>query len=512
MTQEWADEASSAGQGQRVDSRLGLQMVEPAIAGPSDPPRDAAKSAKWGCRGPRSKLAPTPVRDVSSVSPWLRLGVRPYLLAGDGLAFVLAVTLVPDGTVWSRLLLGAVSIALYQGKGLYRSRLTLSILDDLPSLVNRAAVSTALCAVAILVTTTREGLSPLLTTAFLFGGLVIAFRGALYAVVRRARVTNRVSHPTLLIGTGEIGMLLARRLSAHPQYGLRPVAFLDHSLAKPSDIPILPIVGDGSELAAAISKYRARNIIVAFPGLSDADLIDLVLRCDWLNCQVFVIPRLFELHHTNRFTDEVWGIPLVRMHRPATSSASWRIKRFMDILFAAIGIILCSPALALLAGLVRLEGGPGVLFRQERVGGFGRIFLLLKFRSMRPDTKAEDSVRWSIAKDTRVGPIGKILRATSLDELPQLWNVLRGDMSLVGPRPERPHFVSEFTKMHPQYLARLRVPAGMTGWAQIHGLRGDTSIEERVVFDNCYITNWSLWLDVTILARTIVEVFRRSGS
>jgi lipopolysaccharide/colanic/teichoic acid biosynthesis glycosyltransferase len=161
---------------------------------------------------------------------------------------------------------------------------------------------------------------------------------------------------------------------------------------------------------------------------------------------------------------------------------------------------------------VRLALGPGVLFRQERVGLDGRPFDLLKFRSLRPATSLESATTWSIALDDRLGSVGRFLRKTSLDELPQLWNVLRGQMSIVGPRPERPHFVEQFTEQFPAYLARHRVPSGLTGMSQVHGLRGDTSIEDRARLDNFYIEHWSLWADIKLMLRTAEAVVRGSGS
>jgi lipopolysaccharide/colanic/teichoic acid biosynthesis glycosyltransferase len=152
-----------------------------------------------------------------------------------------------------------------------------------------------------------------------------------------------------------------------------------------------------------------------------------------------------------------------------------------------------------------------VLFKQLRVGIDGRGFELLKFRSMKPATDLESETKWNIGDDERVGRVGRFLRRSSLDELPQLWNILRGDMTLVGPRPERPHFVAQFTESHPRYTARHRVPAGLTGWAQVHGLRGDTSIEDRARFDNFYIENWSLWLDVKIIFWTVAQIVRGTG-
>jgi lipopolysaccharide/colanic/teichoic acid biosynthesis glycosyltransferase len=152
-----------------------------------------------------------------------------------------------------------------------------------------------------------------------------------------------------------------------------------------------------------------------------------------------------------------------------------------------------------------------VLFRQERVGLDGRPFQVLKFRSLRPVDDSESETLWNIQHDDRLGPVGKFIRKTSLDELPQLFNILRGEMSVVGPRPERPFFVTEFSKAMPRYLARHRVPAGLTGWSQVHGLRGDTSIEERARFDNYYVEHWSLWLDIKVVLRTVASVIRGSG-
>ena len=167
--------------------------------------------------------------------------------------------------------------------------------------------------------------------------------------------------------------------------------------------------------------------------------------------------------------------------------------------------------MAVCALAVRLEGGPGVLFRQERVGLDGRSFEVLKFRSLKPATALESASTWNIAHDDRLGPVGRFLRQTSLDELPQLWNIVNGDMSLVGPRPERPLFVEQFTQSIPRYPGRHRVPCGLTGWSQVNGLRGDTSIEERARFDNYYVENWSLWLDIKIIVRTVDQVLRRQG-
>ncbi len=184
----------------------------------------------------------------------------------------------------------------------------------------------------------------------------------------------------------------------------------------------------------------------------------------------------------------------------------------MDAVLAAFGLLLAAPVMAACALAVRLADGPGVVFRQERVGRHGRTFVLLKFRTLRPADAQESATRWNVSSDERMSRVGRALRRTSLDELPQLWNVLRGDMSMVGPRPERPFFVAQFSRVHPGYQARHRMPVGITGLAQVNGLRGDTSIEERARFDNHYIETWSLWQDACVLARTAGSLFRLGGS
>ena len=202
------------------------------------------------------------------------------------------------------------------------------------------------------------------------------------------------------------------------------------------------------------------------------------------------------------------GQPTTVALGPARGGAVSRAaKRGIDILGSLIGLILVLPVLVVVAVAVRIEGGPGVIFRQERVGQGGRIFTLYKLRSLKP-VADEGDVRWNIDNDARLGRVGKFIRRTSLDELPQLVNVLVGDMSLVGPRPERPFFVEQFSHSVPGYAQRHRVPVGLTGLAVVKGLRGDTSIPERAAVDNSYADSWSLLLDLTIIVRTALYLVK----
>jgi exopolysaccharide biosynthesis polyprenyl glycosylphosphotransferase len=209
--------------------------------------------------------------------------------------------------------------------------------------------------------------------------------------------------------------------------------------------------------------------------------------------------------------DHIGSIPIMRIRNPNLNGTARLIKRMFDIAVAVMSLIILSPLLIGAALAVRLEGGHGVIFRQVRVGRDGKHFELLKFRTMRPANEHESQTLWCMAADHRVGPVGRFLRCTSIDELPQLWNILRGDMTVVGPRPERPHFVEQFSTQFDRYAHRHRVQVGLTGFAQVSGLRGDTSIADRARYDNFYIENWSLWLDIKIILRTFREVVLYRG-
>jgi exopolysaccharide biosynthesis polyprenyl glycosylphosphotransferase len=260
-----------------------------------------------------------------------------------------------------------------------------------------------------------------------------------------------------------------------------------------------------------IRENRAATVIIGTTAASDADVVSTIRLCDRSHVEIYALPRLHQVQSSGGLVESVCGVPLVRLRRPVYRALTWRCKRILDVVLTAVALATLSPVFALVALAVLVEGGRPVLFRQERVGRDGLSIWLLKFRSMRPATEKESATRWSIADDARVSRLGRFLRRSSLDELPQLWNILRGDMTLVGPRPERPHFVERFSLEHEEYAWRHRVPCGLTGWAQVNGLRGDTSISERSRLDNYYIENWSLWLDVKILLRTVGQVIRATG-
>ena len=465
------------------------------------------------------------VSDAGTSRRWRRR-LQPFLLVSDLAVITVGLVVFSIGSFPETLAMYVGAILTLSALGAYRSRLTLSVLDDVPAFIAAALVG----GVGELVLRTMVGSGgsepTMLRHAFAVAVLLLISRAIAYSVVRLARGRGLVQHRTLILGSGAVGRQIAEATLEHPECGLRLVGFLDSApQADQAELPA-PLLGGYDDLATCIRREGVSEVIVAF-GLHetpdsaggsphDANLVDAVRECDRMDTEIFCVPRFFELHHRSRDMDELWGISLVRVRRATWRSRSWQVKRAFDVLLSGLALVVLSPLLLAVAIAVRIENGPGVLFHQVRVGLDGKPFTLLKFRSLRlPETQDDDATAepvWSINGDARLGPVGRVIRKTSIDELPQLINILRGDMTIVGPRPERPEFVEQFTDAIPRYTARHRAPAGLTGWAQVNGLRGDTSIEERARFDNYYIQNWSLWLDVKIVARTVSSVLLRRGS
>ncbi|MEZ0493334.1 sugar transferase [Kineococcus sp. TBRC 1896] len=390
--------------------------------------------------------------------------------------------------------------------GLYRPRMDLSVLDDLPLLVGSSIASLGVAAIAEGALGVGDVDRSTVWAALAQTVLVLSARALVYALRIRHRVAGRVAVRTLVVGCGGLGAQLVEHLRSREQ-GLLPIGFIDDDPRLPAVERPLPVLGGIADLERLVVRHRVDVVLIAYSNVPEMVVVDVLRGCRGLAVEIFAVPRFWQVTTTHRLLQSVRGVPLVQLRRPAFRAATWPCKRVVDVVASALGLVVALPVLVLCAALVRREVGPGPLFRQERVGLDGRTFALLKLRTMRPD--AASDVRWNAHDDA--GPVGGWLRRLSLDELPQLWNVLRGDMSLVGPRPERPHFVERFTLDYDDYLWRHRVPVGVTGWAQVHGLRGDTSISERARFDNFYVENWSLWLDVKILLRTVGQVLRAAG-
>jgi exopolysaccharide biosynthesis polyprenyl glycosylphosphotransferase len=332
-------------------------------------------------------------------------------------------------------------------------------------------------------------------------------RGAAYALERAAKTRGVVSERTLIVGDGELAVGLAEALEEHPHYGLHPIGFL----GRPREGNLqLPCLGEGRDFQRVIHEHEVRRVLVAFGEMQDQELVTILRANERVPAEIHVVPRFFELSGVPQgaAVDDIDGIPLFHLRRPALRPSARLQKRAFDIVAASLLLFLSLPLLAVLALAVRLSSSGPIFFRQKRVGLNGQLFEIVKFRTM---FENEDSdTTWLSEKDgDRVTAVGHLLRRTSLDEVPQLLNVLRGEMSLVGPRPERPHYTGQFTETVSRYDDRHRVVGGITGWAQINGRsRGLDSVPQRARLDNYYIENWSLWRDLVIIARTIGVLFR----
>ncbi|MBJ7329450.1 MAG: exopolysaccharide biosynthesis polyprenyl glycosylphosphotransferase [Solirubrobacteraceae bacterium] len=347
--------------------------------------------------------------------------------------------------------------------------------------------------------------------------LVFAGRASVSLLERWARTRGLSARPTLIVGAGAVGAQMARRLVAAPEYGLLPVGFLDDD--PPSETAVgdrlAPVLGGPADLAAAAEQTGARNVLLAFSHAPDQDLLPTIRHAEALGLEVSLVPRMFESMNDRVIYDPLGGLPLLGLRRTNPRGWQFTVKHTLDRLLAALLLFALLPALAAIALSVKLSSPGSVLFRQRRVGRDGRSFDLLKFRTMTDDGVAPrgfapgvGAAPGGVEGTDRRTRAGRLLRRTSLDELPQLLNVLKGEMSLVGPRPERPEFVELFSADLRRYEDRHRVKSGMTGWAQVHGLRGQTSLADRVELDNFYIEHWSLALDWKILARTFLAVLR----
>ncbi|HXQ90637.1 MAG TPA: sugar transferase [Acidimicrobiales bacterium] len=418
------------------------------------------------------------------------------------LVVVAAAMGVPLATWWTWVALGAAVSALAL-TGHYRPRITLS--------VAREAGSLAVCAgapflVLALAKVPGPSTATLVVSAAIAAASIVVARCAMYWLVRTMRVRGWFAQRTLFVGAGDVSTKVASTLEEHPEYGLRPVGFVDE--VDGEGLP-LPLFGGVGMLRMVLSEERIDRVVVAFGVTRESDMVDVFRTCEDASVEIHILPRFFELATAmnSRNVDDVWGYPLLRLRRSLLRRHARLVKRVFDAAVAAFALLVVSPLYAAIAAVVKLTSPGPVHFRQQRVGERGVIVEVLKFRSMRVNSRSD--VEWNPTNDA-VTRIGRVLRVTGFDELPQLWNILKGDMSLVGPRPERPFFVEQFKAEVPRYDDRHRVPVGLTGLAQVHGLRGDTSIDERARLDNQYIENWSLWRDVVILFQTFSAVIRNT--
>ncbi|MGH2948670.1 MAG: sugar transferase [Solirubrobacteraceae bacterium] len=482
-----------------------------------DPEPPAARAARLRGTGPLSAHA---LLEGAGWTP-LRILVD---LAMSVLAVVAAVSgagaagLSSEGGEALYILPALIVVAL-AARGMYRRRVHVVILDGVGPIVGAVSVSAMVVVTWSLYAGADNELGALIARAWVFSVVFVgAGRICLAAVQRQARTRGEVGKATLIIGAGEVGAQVARRLNAQPEYGLMPVGFLDADPAPQVERTALgvPILGTPADLRQVAADVGAQHVILAFSSAPDRGLIPVARECEALGLEVSLVPRLFESMTDRVALERLGGLPLIGLRSVDPQGWLFACKYALDRLLATAALLAVTPLLLAVAVAVRLSSPGPILFRQLRVGRDGKAFHLLKFRSMRtareatPFRPAPGSAPGGIEGADRRTRVGRLIRRTSIDELPQLINVLRGEMSLVGPRPERPEFVELFRHDVERYGDRHRVKSGITGWAQVHGLRGQTSLADRVEWDNFYIENWSLWLDVKILLMTVAAILRPS--
>ncbi len=323
-------------------------------------------------------------------------------------------------------------------------------------------------------------------------------------------VRRRNPERLLLVGTGEVARMVLQK-TRQTRLGYKVIGFVDGNQT-PEEIAGVPILGNRAQLAAIIADHDIHEVIIALPSASHEELLEMISACESQRAAVRVFPDLFQIIASDLSISDLDGLPLLTVRDIALRGWKLTAKRAMDLIVSAGGLVFLSPLMLLIALLIKLESKGPVFYAQIRVGLDGKPFAMLKFRSMHYNAESETGPIWASPGDPRRTRIGRILRRTSLDELPQLINVLIGEMSLVGPRPERPVFVDQFKHVVPRYMDRHKEKAGLTGWAQVNGLRGETSIVERTKYDLYYIENWSLLFDIKIIIRTLVNILRGDRS
>ena len=398
--------------------------------------------------------------------------------------------------------------------GVYRHRRGVLFIDEFFGIVGALAV-TGLVVLAMMGLWREFSYSRI---TFLYWLVLVLVLGGLarYSLRRRAaaqRARGVGADRALVIGHGAAADLVIQRVRMFPDYGYQLVGVVSDVLPPGTDFQGVPVIGDTHHLEELVRRETIRVVFVALVDATQDQILHLMDRCQGTQAEFRIVPSMLEIMTTAVTGDQLDGIPLLQLRRGLDiDGPKSTVKRLFDLLLSGLALLITSPVLALIAILVKFSSPGPVLIAQERVGRRGRPFRMLKFRTMRVDAEVHSGPVWATAGDPRRTRIGAFLRRFSLDELPQLWNIFRGSMSLVGPRAERPVFVKEFNARLSHYGDRHRVRPGLTGWAQANDLRGQTPVEERLIYDLYYIENWSLAFDLKIILITLFRVFTHKNA
>ncbi len=414
---------------------------------------------------------------------------------------------IPDASSYYRLfpLIAFLWPIVFYFYGLYQIRRNRSRVDEGLAVLVATGLSTILLAG---LATFYRGFSYSRLVLVLFFGLDVLFvfagRTAIRRYMEEAWRHGVGVRRVLVVGAGRLGRAVVDKFLEHPEAGLRAVGFVDDDAAKRGflhrEVPVLGTTGDVGRLVEA---HRVDSVFLALPLEAHRTMLEVLQEVGRTVADVHVVPDLLQYITFRAGVEDLDGLPVVHLTQVPLSGWMSLVKRALDVGISAAALGALSPLFAGIAAAIRLADGGPVFYRQRRMGLDGRPFDILKFRSMVVGAEEGTGPTWASPADPRRTRVGGFLRRWSIDELPQLVNVFKGEMSLVGPRPERPEFVREFKEKFPQYMLRHRVRAGITGWAQVHGWRGNTSLSKRIEYDLYYIDNWSLALDIKILWMTL---------
>lgn len=404
--------------------------------------------------------------------------------------------------------------------GVYAGRRGISRIDDAARIATRVTVA-GMAAIAIASLVVGSDLD--YSRRIVIGAWALAIGGTVAThflhtgLVASLRTNGFGTDRLLVIGAGATGEIVLDKLRRSPQLGYELVGVVRHRPWNPGEerthLGETPVLGMSSDLRKIVEQGNIDEIIVAMSGASHDEILDVLMQIDDLPVAVRIYPDSFRLLTSDVLSiHDLNGLPTVQMRSIGLRPIDRAIKRTLDVVVSSLVLVGFAPLMLLVALLIKLTSPGPVFFTQERVGQDGRAFYVLKFRTMGVDAEAKTGPVFTTPDDTRPTRLGRFLRRYSIDELPQFINVLFGEMSIVGPRPERPFFVEQFRRQIPAYMARHHEKSGITGWAQVNGLRGDTSIEERTRYDLYYVENWSLMFDIRIMVKTLFHIFRRDSN
>ena len=428
---------------------------------------------------------------------------------------------VPDFGPYLRLVPFVLALwpVVFYFHGLYQSRRGRSRVDEVLTIVLAVLLATVLLSVVIAWyrPPAAPGSTEYFTYSRAFLGLfalvdlvfVASTRMVVRSGLRRVRSSGHNLQRILVVGAGLLGREITTKILAHREMGFEVVGFLDDDPGKAGTLVCgVPVLGSTRQAEEVLAAQRIDQVFITLPLEAHKKILQLLEPMARECVEIKLVPDVLQYAALKATLEDVDGTPVINLSQMPLQGWNGMMKRAMDLAVAVAALIVVIPFLPVIALAIWLEDQGPIFYRQERMGLDGRSFMILKFRSMRVNAEATSGPVWAIKDGPRRTSVGSFLRHWSIDELPQIWNVIKGDMSIIGPRPERPTFVREFKHKIPRYMLRHRVKSGITGWAQVHGWRGNTSIKKRIQYDLYYIQNWSLTLDFKILWMTLRYALR----